>query len=57
VIPAAGFLLTGLGMILYPLNEARMKKLQGELQARQTVGGSDHTALAAAILTVEQMNL
>ena len=35
VIPAAGFLLTGLGMILYPLNEARMKKLQGELQARQ----------------------
>jgi GPH family glycoside/pentoside/hexuronide:cation symporter len=35
VIPAAGFLLTGLGMILYPLNEARMKKLQSELQARQ----------------------
>jgi GPH family glycoside/pentoside/hexuronide:cation symporter len=35
VIPAAGFLLTGLGMILYPLNEARMKKLQGELQTRQ----------------------
>jgi GPH family glycoside/pentoside/hexuronide:cation symporter len=35
VIPAAGFLLTGLGMIFYPLNEARMKKLQGELQARQ----------------------
>jgi GPH family glycoside/pentoside/hexuronide:cation symporter len=57
VIPAAGFLLTGLGMILYPLNEARMKKLQSELQARQAVGGSDHTALAAAILTVEQMNL
>jgi GPH family glycoside/pentoside/hexuronide:cation symporter len=37
VIPAAGFLLTGLGMVLYPLNEARMKKLQGELQARQAV--------------------
>ncbi|MGA3069442.1 MAG: MFS transporter [Terracidiphilus sp.] len=36
VIPAAGFLLTGLGMILYPLNEARMKKLQSELQGRQT---------------------
>ncbi len=34
-IPAAGFFLTALGMILYPLNEARMKKLQGELQARQ----------------------
>jgi GPH family glycoside/pentoside/hexuronide:cation symporter len=36
VIPAVGFLLTGLGMAFYPLNEARMKKLQGELQARQT---------------------
>ena len=35
VIPAVGFLLTGLGMVVYPLNEARMKKLQGELQARQ----------------------
>ena len=35
VIPAVGFLLTGLGMIFYPLNEARMKKMQGELQARQ----------------------
>jgi GPH family glycoside/pentoside/hexuronide:cation symporter len=38
VIPAAGFLLTGLGMIFYPLNEARMKKMQGELQARQAKG-------------------
>jgi GPH family glycoside/pentoside/hexuronide:cation symporter len=38
VIPAAGFLLTGLGMIFYPLNEARMKKMQGELQARQANG-------------------
>jgi len=36
VIPAVGFLLTGLGMILYPLNEARMKKMQGELQARHS---------------------
>lgn len=34
VIPAAGFLLTGLGLIFYPLNESRMKTLQGELQAR-----------------------
>ncbi len=34
VIPAVGFLLTGLGLIFYPLNEARMKKLQGELQGR-----------------------
>jgi GPH family glycoside/pentoside/hexuronide:cation symporter len=38
IIPAVGFLLTGLAMIFYPLNEARMKKLQGELQARQTSG-------------------
>jgi GPH family glycoside/pentoside/hexuronide:cation symporter len=38
VIPADGFLLTGLGMIFYPLNEARMKKMQGELQARQAKG-------------------
>jgi GPH family glycoside/pentoside/hexuronide:cation symporter len=38
VIPAAGFLLTGLGMIFYPLNEARMKKMQGELQVRQAKG-------------------
>ena len=54
VIPAAGFLLTGLGLVFYPLNEARMKKLQGELQARQAVGGSDHIALTAAILDIEQ---
>jgi GPH family glycoside/pentoside/hexuronide:cation symporter len=38
VIPAAGFLLTGLGMIFYPLNEARMKKMQGELKVRQAKG-------------------
>jgi GPH family glycoside/pentoside/hexuronide:cation symporter len=38
VIPAAGFLLTGLGLVFYPLNEARMKKLQGELQVRQAKG-------------------
>ncbi|MGD0546339.1 MAG: MFS transporter [Terracidiphilus sp.] len=44
VIPASGFLLTGLGMIFYPLNEARMKKIQGELQARQAIGESVHTA-------------
>jgi GPH family glycoside/pentoside/hexuronide:cation symporter len=35
VIPASGFLLTGLGLLFYPLNEARMKKMQGELQERQ----------------------
>jgi GPH family glycoside/pentoside/hexuronide:cation symporter len=35
VIPAAGFLLTGAGLVFYPLNEARMKKMQGELQERQ----------------------
>ena len=34
-IPAVAFLLTGVGLIFYPLNEARMKKMQGELQARQ----------------------
>jgi GPH family glycoside/pentoside/hexuronide:cation symporter len=56
-IPAAGFLLTGVGLLFYPLNEARMKKLQGELQARQAVGGSDHAALADAILKIEQISL
>ncbi|MGA3370543.1 MAG: MFS transporter [Terracidiphilus sp.] len=35
VIPAVLFLLTGVGLFFYPLNEARMKKLQGELQERQ----------------------
>ncbi|MGA2348955.1 MAG: MFS transporter [Terracidiphilus sp.] len=54
VIPAVGFLLTGLGMIFYPLNEARMKKMQGELQARQAGEGSDHLGLGAAILDIEQ---
>ncbi|MGA2276383.1 MAG: MFS transporter [Terracidiphilus sp.] len=44
VIPAAGFLLTGLGMIFYPLNEARMKKMQGELQARQVRDASIQSA-------------
>ncbi|MGP8173327.1 MAG: MFS transporter [Terracidiphilus sp.] len=34
-IPAVAFLLTGVGLLFYPLNEARMKKMQGELQARQ----------------------
>ena len=38
IIPAAGFLLTGVGMIFYPLSEVRMKKLQGELQARHAAG-------------------
>jgi GPH family glycoside/pentoside/hexuronide:cation symporter len=37
LIPAVGFLLTGVAIFFYPLNEARMKKLQGELQARQAV--------------------
>jgi GPH family glycoside/pentoside/hexuronide:cation symporter len=40
IIPAVGFLLTGVAMLFYPLNEARMKKLQGELPARQAVGDS-----------------
>jgi GPH family glycoside/pentoside/hexuronide:cation symporter len=44
VIPAAGFLLTGLGMIFYPLNEARMKNMQGELQARQANGDAAASA-------------
>ena len=44
VIPAAGFLLTGVGLIFYPLSEARMKKLQGELQARQATGGAAQKA-------------
>jgi GPH family glycoside/pentoside/hexuronide:cation symporter len=35
IIPAAGFLLTGVGLLFYPLNEARMKKIQGELRERQ----------------------
>ena len=38
MIPAAGFLLTGVGLIFYPLSEARMKELQGELQARHATG-------------------
>jgi GPH family glycoside/pentoside/hexuronide:cation symporter len=38
VIPAAGFLLTGLGLFFYPLSESKMKKMQGELRARQTTG-------------------
>lgn len=43
VIPAAGFLLTGLGLFFYPLNESRMKKMQGELRDRQA--GSEAVAL------------
>ncbi len=38
ILPAAGFLLIGVGLLFYPLNEARMKKLQGELQERQAKG-------------------
>ena len=34
-IPAVAFLLTGVGLLFYPLNEARMKKMQSELQTRQ----------------------
>jgi len=34
-IPAVAFLLTGVGLLFYPLNEARTKKIQSELQARQ----------------------
>ncbi len=44
IIPAAGFLLTGVGMIFYPLSEVRMKKLQGELQARHAAGESEQKA-------------
>jgi GPH family glycoside/pentoside/hexuronide:cation symporter len=39
-IPAAGFFLTGVGLIFYPLSETRMKKVQGELQARHAAGES-----------------
>jgi Na+/melibiose symporter-like transporter len=41
-------------MIFYPLNEARMKKMQGELQVRQAGDGSAHLGLDAAILDIEQ---
>jgi GPH family glycoside/pentoside/hexuronide:cation symporter len=37
-IPAVAFLLTGVGLLFYPLNEARMKKMQGELLVRQAKG-------------------
>jgi GPH family glycoside/pentoside/hexuronide:cation symporter len=53
-IPAVAFLLTGVGLLFYPLNEARMKKLQGELQERQAGDSSEHIALTAAILDIEQ---
>jgi glycoside/pentoside/hexuronide:cation symporter, GPH family len=39
-IPAVAFLLTGVGLFFYPLNEARMKKMQGELEARQAISGA-----------------
>ena len=35
VIPAGGFLLTALGMLLYPLNEESTRKMQAELAARR----------------------
>ncbi|MGD0831837.1 MAG: MFS transporter [Terracidiphilus sp.] len=35
-IPAVAFLLTGVGLLFYPLSEVRMKKLQGELAERQS---------------------
>ena len=54
VLPAVGFLLIAVGLLFYPLNEAKMKTIQGELQARHSVGGSDHNALTAAILDIEQ---
>jgi GPH family glycoside/pentoside/hexuronide:cation symporter len=44
VIPAVAFLLTGVGLLFYPLNEARMKKMQGELQARQAKGEAMESA-------------
>ena len=37
-IPAVAFLLTGVGLFFYPLNEVRMKKLQSELAERQARG-------------------
>ena len=42
MIPAAGFLLTGVGMIFYPLSEARMKELQARAsdQASHGQGGT-----------------
>ena len=53
VIPAVGFLLTGVAMLFYPLSEARMKKLQSELQTRQAASGADHLGLDAAIPKME----
>jgi GPH family glycoside/pentoside/hexuronide:cation symporter len=40
-IPAVGFLATGVGLFFYPLNEARTKKIQGELQARQAAAQAE----------------
>lgn len=44
IIPAVGFFLTGVGLLFYPLSEDRMKKLQGELQARHAVSEAVPTA-------------
>lgn len=44
IIPAVGFFLTGAGLLFYPLSEDRMKKLQGELQARHAVSEAVPTA-------------
>ncbi|MGD0095575.1 MAG: glycoside-pentoside-hexuronide (GPH):cation symporter [Terracidiphilus sp.] len=43
IIPAVGFLLTGVAMLFYPLNEMRMKKLQGELATRHTANETAQT--------------
>jgi GPH family glycoside/pentoside/hexuronide:cation symporter len=43
VLPAVGFLLIGVGLLFYPLNESRMKTIQAELQEK-------HAKAAAAPL-------
>jgi GPH family glycoside/pentoside/hexuronide:cation symporter len=43
ILPAVGFLLIAVGLLFYPLNEARMKTIQGELQEK-------HAKTAAAQL-------
>jgi Na+/melibiose symporter-like transporter len=35
-----GFLLIGVGLLFYPLNEARMKTIQGELQEKHAMAAA-----------------
>jgi GPH family glycoside/pentoside/hexuronide:cation symporter len=43
-LPAVGFMMIGVGLLFYPLNEARMKTIQAELQEK-------HAKAAAAPLS------